>query len=95
MMNPKMPKSMSMKIPTPGSGPGAKSLSPIKSGPTVQQPFVSGKRIAKGKTQLAEPRANRSSNAIVKARGTAKIAQGGEKESAMSMSRTNLGRQRL
>ena len=90
MKNPK-PKSMSMKTTTPGSGPGLARQTPIKSGPTVQQPFASGHRIAKGKPA---PSPKGSKNVGKHGRGS-KMAQGGENESASGMSRTNLGRQRL
>jgi hypothetical protein len=86
---------MKTAIATPGSRGGAASLSAIKSGPTVQQPFVSGHRIAKGKTIVAPSFAKKTSDPRVKSHGSSKMAAGGEKETSFPLTRTNLGRQRL
>lgn len=94
MKNP-IPRSRAYMTTTPGSRGGlATPQGPIKSGPTVQQSFVKGKKM--GAKKMTSPSyAKKTSNPRVAARGKAKIAQGGESESASGLSRTNKGRQRL
>lgn len=92
--NPKMPRSKSTKVATPGSGGGLARQSPVAASPLRSNPYTGGHGVKKTKGKTVASYREKNEGAIKK--GTHKMAQGGEQGGETGgLSKTNRGRQRL